>query len=208
MLDNYDIQQAKRRLKEHEDEIKRNDFSWLESLYYDDRADIVAFLMMNGFDILKHLTALYKGMFLELDADKSKRIVIPRNVEEVRNAAFSGCKFETIIFNNTKIMQLPSLAFARVGTLKKIVLPSNLKIIPTRCFYSCNNLKEIEIPDSVQIIGKEAFYDCPDDLKITANYRTVQKIKAPKSDIEFLKTHLVFNHPVEEEDGYYDEEEF
>lgn len=194
MLDQYKIDTAKYYLKQFQDEIKLNDFSWMEELRYSDRSYVYAFLMENNVDILKRIDIIYSALFLNLDPDKFKNLVIPKNIKIVEEGAFHGCKIENIIFDNTKLSQLPAGVFRNCGTLKTIVLPKNLKILPIRCFSNCINLLKVELPDSLQLIGKDAFENCPEDLQIVANYRDVQKIKAPKSDIEFLKNHVVFTH--------------
>ena len=197
MLSSYDIEDAKRELRNHTEEIAKNDFSFLENCSY--RFKVVAYLFENRFNLLKYLDTIYNNMFRLVDPDVIKKLTIPNNIKEIQRDGFLGCKATEIIFNNYNIRILPERLFSDNVYLKKIILPQNLKIIPSYCFFNSRELKELMLPDSVQIIGKGAFENCNEELKITANYRTMNKIKAPKSEIEFLKSHLSFIHSENEE---------
>lgn len=57
------------------------------------------------------------------------------------------------------------------GGLKKITLPSYVKVIHTGAFRGCKNLREIVIPQSVEEINSEAFSGC----------KNLERIEIPKS---------------------------
>ncbi len=119
----------------------------------------------------------------------SGALVIPDDVEEIRNGAFLGTlitsldlpyKLKSIgssAFQECSILggtlQLPdsleslgSSAFNGCSSLTgELKLPHGLKEIPSYCFRGCNNLSgNIVIPEGVEKIGDCAFYFC-DNIK-------------------------------------------
>jgi len=50
--------------------------------------------------------------------------------------------------------------FQGCRNLKKILLPSTLKVIEKHAFLRCSNLTEINLPDNLTSIGEEAFSGC------------------------------------------------
>lgn len=54
----------------------------------------------------------------------------------------------------------PRGTFAEYSYLRKIQLPSSIKVIGDGCFDKCSSLEEIEIPYGVEYIGSNCFYRC------------------------------------------------
>ena len=118
---------------------------------------------------------IYKGEKI------SDTLVIPHQVEiegemyritEVNlyaygiHGGFGSCfpRVETIIFPNTiEKIDGPNALWhygeTNYNTLKKVVLPSKLKVIGDEVFYGCSNLSDITIPDSIISIGTNVFYN-------------------------------------------------
>ena len=94
------------------------------------------------------------------------------NVTAVGTAAFRDNSIDTLIIASG-IETIGKDAFNYCWSLKKVELPSTLKIISDRAFTYCGNLKRIELPSSLDSIGNDAFYSC-DNLMIV-----VSKIQNP-----------------------------
>lgn len=67
---------------------------------------------------------------------------------------YEGYEEEIEIDNYITVIDAGAFAYK---SLRKITLPSSLKVIGERAFYECANLEEIVIPSQVTSIGKEAF---------------------------------------------------
>jgi len=79
---------------------------------------------------------------------------------------------ENIFINGQSIKDIKSIDLTsfegNLGTyslsnwdwLEKIILPSQLEVIPEGFFYNCDSLTNITLPSSLVKIEKEAFYDC------------------------------------------------
>lgn len=110
-------------------------------------------------------------------------IMIPKNISEIKEEAFSGCSYlRTVIINrgapligrkafcnchnllsvsiNESVAGIGDSAFSGCYSLIDIRLPENIKEINEKTFYFCTNLEQIIIPASIVIIHKEAFRYC------------------------------------------------
>ena len=76
------------------------------------------------------------------------------------NAVFYQCKNlkKVVLPSNLKV--LGEGAFTDCTALEEVVLPSTLEEIEWSAFCYCNSLKSILIPASVKIINQTAFYQC------------------------------------------------
>ena len=165
-----------------------------------------AFLVENGKlnFVFKQLNELYPFMFEYCDEKFISKLSIPNNIKFVDANTFPTTPIKELSFaNNHSIRMFENAAFADMKNLKVIDLPDSLNIIPSNCFQGDVNLKYVFLPDSLKVIGKNAFVGCDENIELVANFRPDTKLKAPKESIEFLKSHLRFKHPQEEdeEDG-------
>ena len=94
------------------------------------------------------------------------------SVKTVAPGAFRDNYIDTLIIASG-IEEIGKDAFNYCWNLKKVELPSTLKIIADRAFNYCGNLKRRELPSSLDSIGNAAFYSC-DNLMIV-----VSKIQSP-----------------------------
>ncbi len=112
---------------------------------------------------LKHLTVPESVDHIGFDAFKRceelESIELPRSMVSLAGA-FSECRALTEIEIPEGITEIPRRAFASCVSLKRVTLPSTLKLIKSEAFKSCYALTEIVIPDGVTEIESDAFGDC------------------------------------------------
>ena len=92
-----------------------------------------------------------------------EEIVIPNQVTEICNGAFSYCKnLERVYVNmdRSDLKYIRRKAFFRCRRLISFELPRRTVVIGFKAFSGCTNLKDIYIRPSVSNIGKFAFSNC------------------------------------------------
>ena len=105
------------------------------------------------FEIKDNILVKYHGT--------EKEIIIPDNIKEIGDRAFSGCEeLKTMKLPGT-VKKIGKTAFAGCRNLERINIGDcGIDYIGEYAFSSCNSLKEIIIPDSVKYIGTGAFSGC------------------------------------------------
>jgi len=135
---------------------------------------------MNAFfEIKDGVLVRYRGL--------EPNIVIPEEVKEIGEGAFSNCHFAEHIVLHDGIEKIGSHAFGGCRALKEICLPDSvtelgeytfqycdsltsvqfpegLKSIRDGVFRHCRALEELSVPEKLESIGYESFYGC-DNLK-------------------------------------------
>ena len=98
------------------------------------------FIKSKGFDIQNKL----------ISHDISPLFVAANeNNEKIFNLLISLIKYE-----------ISDKLFKECRNLKKIIIPSSVKLICNECFYNCSSLIEVTIPSSVTSIENKSFYGC------------------------------------------------
>lgn len=89
-----------------------------------------------------------------------KSIIIPNNVEEIKDSTFYIC-----------------------DSLENITLPSSLKKIGIKAFYYCDNLKSISIPNNVEEIEDSVFYGCSslDNITLPSSLKKITTTAIPNT---------------------------
>ena len=88
-----------------------------------------------------------------------KTIKIPRRVEKIDEYAFTGCDFNTVVFDNDcMITEMPS--FRDMKNLTSINIPRSVKSLEGSVFSNVTSLRSLIIPSSVTTIGYSTFYGC------------------------------------------------
>lgn len=178
-------------LKNNKSYIQRNDWEGLfNSLGTSTRPAIAEYILNRTkiplMDRLKNIPpCLFQGLDME-------RIVIPGHIKSIGASAFKDSKLKEVIIE-TGVQTLGKECFANCEQLNKIDLADTITNIPSLCFSGDTELKKVFLPDGVRTIGSGAFNEC-NDVEIVANFRDKDKIRAKKSDYEFLKKHLKFTH--------------
>ena len=63
--------------------------------------------------------------------------------------------------NGKPVVGITYLAFSGKKAIKKVTIPSSVKIIEARAFWKCESLESVSLEDDVETIGEGAFCDCP-----------------------------------------------
>lgn len=93
------------------------------------------------------------------------------SVKTVASGAFRDNYIDTLIIASG-IEEIGKDAFNYCWNLKKVELPSTLKIIADRAFTYCGNIKRIELPSSLDSIGNAAFYSCDNLIFVVSKIQT------------------------------------
>lgn len=89
---------------------------------------------------------------------RSPEVVIPEGVTCIGEAAFYGCRMESVILPES-LTEIRDFAFGRCTALKSITLPKKLTRIRVGTFRDCSRLC-VTIPEGVTEIGWWAFVKC------------------------------------------------
>lgn len=96
-------------------------------------------------------------------------IYIPKDITQIHQFAFKGCKnLETVIID-TAIKRINNETFAEDIHLKYIELPDTIRCIGVRAFKDCKNLNTIKLPEDLRYIENEAFSGCEINKLILPN---------------------------------------
>lgn len=111
------------------------------------------------------VTALGASAFLNNKTVES--IIIPDSVASLMGRAytgndgcFKGCTSLKAVIIPDAIDVLPEGCFYGCSSLEDIILPSGIKEIPSFAFYKCTSLTSLVVPDGVTSIGRNAFTGC------------------------------------------------
>ena len=104
-----------------------------------------------------------KGLVIKKYIGRSKKVVIPRQIEgfdvfEIGMRAFEGMGITDISFPET-VKKIGAAAFSS-NLFKELDLPASLEVIDQHSFAYCGNLKSVLIPKNVQFIKPESFIRC------------------------------------------------
>lgn len=89
------------------------------------------------------------------------------SVIEIRDNAFKGCKYLSIIVFSEDLEYIGAHAFESCINLSKIKFPSSLKKIMYAAFKDCSNLQFDDLPNKLYVIDYEAFLGCVNIKKIS-----------------------------------------
>ncbi|MBQ9346257.1 MAG: leucine-rich repeat domain-containing protein, partial [Oscillibacter sp.] len=87
-------------------------------------------------------------------------IVIPDNVTEIGEYAFSGCANLTSISIPDSVVSIGAGAFSYCRSLENVTLSNSVAVVEPSTFQECTQLASITIPGSVTSIQSRAFASC------------------------------------------------
>ena len=102
---------------------------------------------------------IIKGGVLERYTGTEENVVIPDDVEEIGEAAFSGTRVKSVIVEGN-IRKIGYRAFHPCQTLESFTVNGKISIIGALAFYHCNRLTEFNVTESPKKIGPKAFAYC------------------------------------------------
>ncbi len=89
---------------------------------------------------------------------KNSNIIIPKEVEEIRQSAFTfTTSLQSISFeSNSALTTIGNQAF-RMSTLQSITLPEGFKELGTGVFENCKQLVSVDMPSTITSVGLSTF---------------------------------------------------
>ena len=87
-------------------------------------------------------------------------IVIPANISELSDYAFSGCTGLVTVTIPATCLHVGNYAFNGCTSITTTTIAEGVKYVGDYAFFNCKNLQEIVIPDSCEYLGQGAFYNC------------------------------------------------
>ena len=87
-------------------------------------------------------------------------IVIPANISELSDYAFSGCAGLVTVTIPATCLHVGNYAFNGCTSITTTTIAEGVKYVGDYAFFNCKNLQEIVIPDSCEYLGQGAFYNC------------------------------------------------
>ncbi len=87
-------------------------------------------------------------------------IVIPANISELSDYAFSGCTGLVTVTIPATCLHVGDYAFNGCTSITTTTIAEGVKYVGDYAFFNCKNLQEIVIPDSCEYLGQGAFYNC------------------------------------------------
>ena len=101
-------------------------------------------------------------------------IVITDSATSIAPNAFSSSSIKSIVIPES-IKVIPEEAFLCCSALESITLPDSLLEIGEKAFWGCDAIETIKLPESLTEIGGEAFWGC-DNLKAVKIPKSVTRI--------------------------------
>ncbi|MBQ8882135.1 MAG: leucine-rich repeat domain-containing protein [Clostridia bacterium] len=88
------------------------------------------------------------------------RVTVPSSVKTLGDKIFSGCFSLKSVVLPEGITIIPTRTFEKCVALTQVNVPNSVKMISNYAFYNCKNLESIVIPEGVTEIRERAFSDC------------------------------------------------
>ncbi len=101
---------------------------------------------------------------LYYDGAPVTNLVIPQNVDEIKNYAFQGC--ESIESVKTGATTIGERAFSKCTGINTLTLDVGVEVIGNRAFEYCSGLGEVILPDGVTTVGHGAYMECGNLTKL------------------------------------------
>lgn len=102
----------------------------------------------------------------KLSRDLISNVIIPNNVIEIEESAFTYCKNIISIIISNDITSIGASAFSNCSKLTSIFIPNSVSSIGYSAFSNCSNLALITLPNSITTIGSKAFEQCSELVSI------------------------------------------
>lgn len=97
---------------------------------------------------------------LYLNGELVTNLVIPKEITEVEDYAFSGCTSVTGVTIHSGVKNLGWGAFQNCTALESAIIPEGVTTISNYAFCGCTSLASLTIPESVTSVGWGVFDEC------------------------------------------------
>ena len=110
---------------------------------------------------------LYYAEKFKLNGAEIKVLVIPNDVTEIKNYAFSDCDGLTSVTIGNSVTSIGNCAFYNCYGLTSVTIGNSVTSIGDGAFYNCYGLTSVTIGNSVTSIGSYAFSYCDGLTSVT-----------------------------------------
>ena len=100
---------------------------------------------------------LYYAKKLKLNGTEIKELVIPNDITEIKDYAFSECSGLTSVTIPNSVTSIGDEAFRGCRGLTSVTIPNSVTTIGSIVFFGCSMLTSVTIPNSVTSIGSYVF---------------------------------------------------
>lgn len=153
---NYNIDEMKKFMMKHKEDIEKNNFNALyNDVFSANASNITEFLLEAGIDPLVYMT--YVPTSYAEDIESIQSVTLPPNIEYINGWAFNGCRNLIKVNLNEGLEKIGQYAF-KLCNIKKIKLPSTVTRLSDGAFQSCVSLSEIDL-SNIEEIASSVFYD-------------------------------------------------
>lgn len=87
-------------------------------------------------------------------------LVIPEDINEIRDCTFYGCSGITSVKFHENVKSIGVSAFANCIGIETLTKPNSVKEIGHGAFYNCSSLSSLTLPQSITSTGNYAFSSC------------------------------------------------
>ena len=138
--------------------VDNNAFSGCSSLKDVHINDIAAWCQSSSSYNIMRYGSTSKNMYLNNDLINT--LIIPNEVEEIKQYAFYNCTSLTSVSIGNGTKTIGSYTFDGCNNLTSVNFGESVTNINSYAFYMCSGLSEIVIPSSTQSLGAYAFASC------------------------------------------------
>ena len=103
---------------------------------------------------------LYYSHHLYLDKKEIVQLIIPKDIETIKQYSFIGGTYITSLVIGNSVSKIENSAFNNCTMLNSISFSESLTYIGSRSFQNCSNIEELDLPDNIKEIGQSAFSGC------------------------------------------------
>jgi hypothetical protein len=143
--------------------MKKSDFTDKWGVTYSEGGKVLSYIDSDKFSCEEY--TIPEGVerieyaFMMAEAKNLRKIHLPSTLRYMCDNTFIDCPIEEIELPEGMTEVAGCMCQGCLG-LKKVILPSTIKVIRNAAFCQCRNLAEINLPDGLEDIGDDAFACC------------------------------------------------
>ena len=137
-------------------------------------------------------------------------VIVESGIKEIRGSAFDSAQLKKVVLPSS-LRIIREGAFYGCVNLEEVVIPNGLEEIRWLAFGNTPKLKDIKLPDSIQKVDKEAFIRNKDDIKahicIHLSDKAAKNLTVVLKDTPYAARFYVNNKPYDSLDIYKKQEQ-